>query len=379
MKDLPQELRVATRVVHGSRFRDPQTGALTPPLVVSATFDHANPSGLSYGRDHNPTWALLEQAVAELEEGTQGIAFSSGMAAVAAVLELAPDGGAVVVAKDSYTGSRLLLEELGRRGRCQVRLVDATDLAEVEAAVRGAALVLVETLGNPLLTVPDLAGCAEVAHRSGALLAVDNTMATPLVCRPLGLGADLVIHSASKYIGGHDDLILGIVLARDLALAERLRHHRTSRGGCPGQLEAWLALRGLRTLDVRLQRQMGNASWLAMRLKEHPAIQRVLYPGLPGHPQHELAKSRLQAGFGAMLAMELRADAPTTERFCAATTVWANATSLGSVGSLLERRGRWQGEEHLPPGLVRMSVGIEDRSDLLADLLQALSAAGLTG
>ncbi len=370
---------ISTRVVQGSQFLDEQTGALAPPLVVSATFNHANPQGLSYGRDHNPTWTLLERAVADLEEATDGVAFSSGMAGVAAVLELVPDRGVVVLARDSYTGSRLLLRDLAGQGRCEVRLVDATDLTAVTAAVEGAALLFVETLGNPLLSVPDLLGCSRAAHAQGALLAVDNTLATPLLCRPLELGADLVVHSASKYIGGHDDLILGLVLTRATELAERLRHLRTSRGGCPGQLEAWLALRGLRTLDVRLRRQTENASWLAGRLAQRGAVSRVHYPGLAEHHQHALAKSRFSSGFGAMISIELEADAATTERFCSATRIWANATSLGSVGSLLERRGRWEGEEYLPAGLVRLSVGIEDRADLLSDLDQALSAAGLAG
>jgi cystathionine gamma-synthase len=352
---------------------------MVPPLVVAATFDHANPLGLSYGRDHNPTWALLERAVADLEDAAEGVAFSSGMAAVAAVLESVPNQGAVVVAQDSYTGSRLLLRELAERGRCELRLVDATDPEAVGAAVREASMLLVETLGNPLLSVPDLLACSRAAHAQGALMAVDNTLATPLLCQPLQFGADFVIHSGSKYIGGHDDLILGLVLTRSAELAERLRHHRTSRGGCPGQLEAWLALRGLKTLDVRLRRQTENASWLSQRLLERPAVRRVHYPGLPEHPQYELARARLRSGFGAMLSIELEAEAATAERFCAATRVWANATSLGSVGSLLERRGRWPGEEHLAPGLVRLSVGIEDREDLLADLDQALSVAGLAG
>lgn len=375
----PARAALATRVVHGSQFHDEATGAVVPPLVVAATFNHANPLGLSYGRDHNPTWVLLERALADLEEATEGVAFSSGMAAVAAVLDLVPNQGVVVLAQDSYTGSRLLVGELAERGRCELRLVDATDPEGVAAAVRGASLLLVETLGNPLLSVPDLVHCSRAAHDQGALVAVDNTLATPLLCQPLELGADLVIHSGSKYIGGHDDLILGLVLTRDGELAERLRHHRTSSGGCPGQLEAWLALRGLRTLDVRLGRQIESAGWLAERLSELPGVRRVHYPGRPEHPQHELARARLRSGFGAMISIELATDATTAERFCAATRIWANATSLGSVGSLLERRGRWTGEEHLPAGLVRLSVGIEDRADLLSDLDQALSVAGLAG
>ncbi|MHB1639368.1 MAG: trans-sulfuration enzyme family protein [Candidatus Dormibacteria bacterium] len=371
-------LELSTRVVHGSGFRDELSGALTPPLVVAATFDHANLQGLSYGRDHNPTWALLERAVADLEGAASGVAFASGMAGVAAVLDMVPQGGRVVVARDSYTGSRLLLRDLEASGRCQVQAVDATDLEAVDRAVGGAALLWLETLGNPLLSVPDLLACSRLAHARGTtLVAVDNTLATPLLCRPLELGADLAVHSASKYIGGHDDLMLGVVLARDDELGERLRHNRTSRGGCPGQLEAWLALRGLRTLDVRLCRQVETAGWLAERLATSRGVRQVHYPGLPAHPQHRLASERLPRGFGAVISIELDASAESAERFCSATRIWANATSLGSVGSLLERRGRWEGEEHLPPGLVRLSAGIEAKEDLLADLAQALGTAGL--
>ncbi len=372
-------LSQATRVVHGSGFRDERSGAVTPPLSVSATFDHANPLGLSYGRDHNPTWALLEAAVADLEEAPGCVSFASGMAGVAAVLDLISIGSKTVIARDSYTGSRLLLESLRAGGRFAVEMVHATDLEQLARAARGASLIWVETLGNPLLTVPDLAAAAEIAHAAGALLAVDNTLATPLLCQPLTLGADLVVHSASKFIGGHDDLILGVVAARDPTLLTRLQRYRTSFGASPGQLEAWLALRGLKTLDVRLRRQMETARWLAQELSARTAITRVHYPGLPDHPQHDLATQRLRGGYGSMVSIDLGATKEHTERFCAATRVWVNATSLGSVGSLLERRGRWEGEEHLPAGLVRLSVGLEGREDLLADLDQALAAADLPG
>jgi cystathionine gamma-synthase len=375
-----QRLAVATRVVHGDQFKDELWGAVAPPLAVSATFDHSNPSGVAYGREHNPTWELLERAIADLEDAAGCLSFASGMAGIAAVLELVPEGGKVVVARDAYIGSRELLRHLEERGRCEVERVDATDSEEVAAAAKGARLVWVETLGNPLLTVPDLARCAASAHAAGALLVVDNTFATPILCRPLNLGADIAVHSASKYIGGHDDLMLGLVVVRrEEGLLEELRYHRTNAGGCPGQLEAWLALRGLRTLDVRLRRQVVSAAVIAKAVQAAPGVLRVHYPGLPDHPQHLLAAEQLDGGFGAMVSIELAADAEQAERFCAATKVWTNATSLGSVGSLLERRGRWAGEEALPPGLVRLSVGVEDPQDLLSDLAQALVSAGLGG
>ncbi|HVD03121.1 MAG TPA: PLP-dependent transferase [Candidatus Dormibacteraeota bacterium] len=367
---------MATRVVHGSGFKDDLTGAVVPPLAVSATFDHANPQGFTYGRDHNPTWGLLERAISDLEDATASVSFSSGMAGVAAVLDLVPEGGRVVAAADSYTGSRALLGLLAERGRCQVEMVDVTSLAAVEASISGASLLWLETLGNPLLSVPDLRACGVLAHAAGAIVAVDNTLATPLLCRPLNLGADVVVHSGSKYIGGHDDLMLGVVSVRDQELSDRIRSHRTHLGACPGQLEAWLALRGLRTLDVRFRRQSLTAAWLAERLSSLDGVLTVHYPGLEQHPQHRLAAERLDGGFGAMISIELGASAEATERFCSATRIWTNATSLGSVGSLLERRGRWEGEAYLPDGLVRLSVGLEDPNDLLGDLAQALAAAG---
>ncbi len=370
-------LGIATRVVHGAGFEDLGSGAVVPPLAVSATFDHSNPDRMVYGREHNPTWMLLERAIADLEDGHGAVAFGSGMAGVAAVLALVPKGAKVVAARDSYTGTRELLLQLEAAGRFEVDLIDATDQDALGRAAAGAAMIWLETLGNPLLSVPDLARGALVSRQAGALLVVDNTFATPILCRPLTLGADLVVHSASKYIGGHDDLILGVVAARDGDLLGRLTDHRTSHGACPGQLEAWLALRGLRTLDVRLARQTASAQFLAASLAAAPGVLRVHYPGLSEHPQHGLARSQFQGRFGAMISIELDLPAELAERFCAATRIWTNATSLGSVESLLERRARWPGDAHLPAGLVRLSVGVEDPDDLLSDLLQALVSVGL--
>lgn len=366
----------ATRLVHGPGLPEADTGALVPPLVMSATFAHGNQEGLAYGRDRNPTWEMLETVVADLEGAAGAVAFSSGMAAIAAVLALLPLGAEVVVADDAYTGTRDLLAHLAEEGRLRRRLVASTG-PDAPSAVGGAHLAWLETLGNPLLTVPDLRSWSEAVHREGALLVVDNTLATPLLCRPLELGADLVVHSASKHMGGHSDLMLGVVAAADPELLDRLRRHRTRLGAVPGQLEAWLTLRGLRTLDVRLRRQGETAAWLAQELRSWSGVLWVHYPGLPDHPQHRLARERLQGGFGAMLSVELGAGAAEVERACAAARIWTNATSLGSVESLLERRARWAGEEYLPEGLVRLSVGVEERLDLLDDLAQALALAGV--
>ncbi len=369
------QLSRETLLVHGASRSDQRTGALVPPLVLSATFAHGNQEGLAYSRDRNPTWELLEAAVAQLEGAAAAVAFASGMAGIAAALDLLPMGAEVVAAQDAYTGTRELLSHLSSTGRLRVRKVDATDPAALEE-IGGAAMVWLESMGNPLLSVPDLRAWAAAAHRQGAILVVDNTLATPLLCRPLELGADLVAHSASKHLGGHSDLMLGVVAGRDLELISRLRQHRTRQGGCPGQLEAWLALRGMRTLAVRLSRQCQTASFLAGALTGTPRVKEVHYPGLATHPQHRLAAEQLDLGFGALLALELDVDAEAAERVCTSTRIWTNATSLGSVESLLERRGRWAGEEYLPQGLIRLSCGIENQEDLLDDLGRALAQVG---
>jgi cystathionine gamma-synthase len=364
-------------VVHQDTSLQGDGRALIPPLPMSSVFGHGNSQGYSYGRDNNENWQRLEGVLADLEEGDGALVFGSGMAAIAAVLQSCGIGRRIVVAQDAYTGTRELLRHLAAAGQCAVEFIDATDLEEVARACRGASLLHIETLGNPLLTVPDLRACAEIAHRADAIIVVDNTFATPLLVQPLTLGADIVVHSVSKYIGGHSDLMMGAVITNANDLLPKLRYQRSNAGAIPGQLESWLALRGLRTLDVRLRRQTENAMFLAERLVGIAGVARVHYPGLAAHPQHDLAVRQMRGGFGAMISVELNCDAATAERFCAATRVWTNATSLGSVESLLERRGRWAGEEYLPAGLVRMSVGIEAAEDLLEDLGQALAVAGV--
>ncbi|MGC2208307.1 MAG: aminotransferase class I/II-fold pyridoxal phosphate-dependent enzyme [Candidatus Dormiibacterota bacterium] len=373
----PPRLSRATRVVHPDTSPQGDRRALIPPLPMSSVFGHGNSQGYSYGRDNNENWQRLEALLTDLEEGDGALVFGSGMAAIAAVIQSCGIGRRIVAARDAYTGTRELLRHLAGAGQCAVEFVDATDLDAVARACQGASLLHIETLGNPLLTVPDLRACAEIAHQVGAVIMVDNTFATPLLVQPLTLGADIVVHSASKYIGGHSDLLMGAVIANAGDLLAKIRYQRSNAGAIPGQLESWLALRGLRTLDVRLRRQTESAMFLAQRLAAIAGVARVHYPGLAGHPQHELAVRQMRDGFGAMISVELDCDAATAERFCAATRIWTNSTSLGSVESLLERRARWAGEEYLPAGLVRMSVGIEAAEDLLEDLTQALIAAGV--
>jgi cystathionine gamma-synthase len=299
------------------------------------------------------------------------------MAAVAAVLDLLPAGARIVAPADCYFGVGELLADGQQQGRWAVDRVDLTDTATVQAAVIGAHLLWLETPSNPLLDIAELPALCAAGRHAGAIVGVDNTFATPLLQQPLALGADVVVHSATKFIGGHSDLLSGITIARELALAERLRHRRGLSGATPGALEAFLALRGLRTLALRLDRGQANAAELARRLDQHPAVSRVRYPGLPGDPGHRTAAAQM-TGFGAVLAFEV-ADAPTADRLCDAVHVIVHATSLGGVESTIERRSKLPGQEHVPPGLLRLSVGCEHIDDLWNDLNTALGPATRLG
>ena len=305
------------------------------------------------------------------------VAFSSGMAAIAAVLDLVPAGGRIVAPADCYFGVGELLADARQHGRWAVDRVDLTDTASVQAAVAGADLLWLETPSNPLLEVADLPALCAAGRRAGAIVGVDNTFATPLLQQPLALGADMVVHSATKFIGGHSDLLSGITIAREQALAGRLRHRRGLSGATPGALEAFLALRGLRTLALRLDRGQANAAELARRLEAHSAVRRVRYPGLPGDPGHRTAAAQM-TGFGAVLAFEV-ADARTADRLCDAVHVIVHATSLGGIESTIERRSKLPGQEHVPPGLLRLSVGCEHIDDLWNDLNTALGQATRPG
>ena len=368
-------LRVETRLAVLGRGDHRPGQPLNVPIVPASNF-RAAPSGLAgreYARDDGtPGWEAFEQLIGDLEGGP-AVSFASGMAAIAAVLELLPVGARVVAPRDSYTGLRGLLSEgdvVG--GRWRVRIVDMTRDDQVAAAVRDADLVWLETPSNPLLDVVDIAAVAAMAVEAGALVAVDNTFATPLLQAPLRLGADFVVHSATKLIGGHSDLLLGAVVCRRPHDRVRLARRREVAGATPGALECFLALRGARTLALRLRQAQDSAGELAHRLQAHPAVGRVRYPGLPDHPQHARA-ARQMRGFGAMLSFEV-ADAETADAVCAAVRVIAPATSLGGVDSTIERRAKLPGQDHVPAGLVRLSVGCEHVEDLWADLAAALDA-----
>ena len=379
----PQQHSPATVTVHAGR-PDPVPGApVNASIVLSTTFHaaavdeagHADPAVVSYARSGVGTWTAFEDAMGALEHGTATV-LGSGMAAVSAAVEPLVDAVAgrparVVVGRHGYSGTDTLLRHLEEAGRASVQRVDTADEAALHAALTGADLVWLESPANPTMEVVDIAAVA--ARSGGARVLVDSTYATPLGQNPLLLGADVVVHSASKAISGHSDVLLGVVVTADPALHEGVRAHRTRHGAVPGPFEVWLALRGLRTLDVRTSRAQHNAGVLAERLQGHPAVRGVRYPGLPGDPGYAVAQRQMR-GPGSVLAVEVD-DGPAAERLAADTRLWVHATSLGGVESLVERRRRHPAEvDTVPDGLLRLSVGIEDVEDLWADLSRALDA-----
>jgi len=369
-------VRRATLVVSAGR-PNPRPGAgVNPPISWSSTYRSGG--AVAYARDSNPVWEALEAVVGELEGG-HAVCFSSGMAAIAAVVESFPAGAVVVVAEDCYNGTRHLLHDLQERGRIVVRTVDQGDHTAVASACQGASLLWLESPTNPLLRIADLRELCRIASECSVVSAVDNTFATPLLQRPLELGADLVVHSATKYLSGHSDALGGVVVSRDLAWRDSVLSRRSLHGAVIGPVEAFLVLRGIRTLAIRMERAQANAAELARRLSAHPKVCLVRYPGLPGHPGHELA-ARQMDGFGAMLSFEVgsvgdgQEAASVAEAVCSSLRLVTDATSLGGVETLAERRKRWDYEEMTPPGLIRVSVGIEDVEDLWEDFEQALGA-----
>lgn len=345
-------LRPETLAVAAGRPARVQDAPANQPVTFASSFVAGGPT--EYARYGNPSWTALEEALGALEGG-ESVAFASGMAAVSAVLSLVPHGGAVVVPRHAYQGTLSLLDAEAERGRFAVRRVDVEDAGAVEAALDGAALLWLESPTNPALEIADVPRLAAAARATGVLVAVDSTFATPLRLQPLALGADFAVHSATKLIAGHSDVVLGAVGASDPALAERIRTHRGMHGAIPGPMEAFLALRGLRTLAVRLERAEANARELARRLAEDPAVLEVRDPG-----------------FGTVLGIVL-ADAAAADAAVERVRLWLHATSLGGVESTLERRRRWATEAPtIPEGLIRLSVGIEHVDDLADDLLAAL-------
>jgi cystathionine gamma-synthase len=378
------DLASATVVVAAGRPPATPNQPLNVPVVLTSTYTASDsapqPGDLGYGRWGNPTWTALEETVGRLEGGP-ALAFASGMAAISAVLGLVPLGGTVVIPDTPYSGTSQLTRELEAAGRLRVRTAPQADTGAVLAALAGADLIVLESPSNPLLDIADLRTILAAARAQGVLSVVDNTFATPLLQQPLSLGAHLVVHAATKYLSGHSDVLLGIVVTEpdpENDLLGRLHGHRTINGAIPGPMEAWLALRGIRTLAVRLERASSNAAELARRLGDHPAVSRVRYPGLPGDPGHQLALTQMR-GFGAMLSIELVGQSgEQAEKVCAGVRLWTHTTSLGGVESTLERRRRHGGESVLvPESLIRLSAGIEDVDDLWNDLKRSLDAAVL--
>jgi cystathionine gamma-synthase len=345
-------MRPATRAVHAGRPPHDIDEPLNVPITMASTYVAGGER--EYGRYANPSWSAFEEAVGELEGG-RCLSFASGLAAVATVLDLVGLGETVVAARHAYNGTVSQLADLESRGRLRTRLVDVVDTDAVIAACADAALVWLESPTNPALEVAEIAPIAAAAHEAGARVVVDNTFATPLLQQPLELGADLVVHSATKFLAGHSDVVMGAVVTRDAELYDVLKGRRDLAGAIPGPFEAWLALRGLRTLALRVERAQANAAELVRRLTGQDGVVEVRYPG-----------------FGAMVSVVL-ADAAAADALTHGTSLWVHATSLGGVESTFERRRRWKSEPTtIPEGLVRLSVGIEDVEDLWEDLVAAL-------
>lgn len=345
---------------------------LNAPLIPASNFIIG--SGRDYSRgDSTPTWEALEDVVGGLESG-KAVAFASGMAAMASVFDQLSAGAVVALPDDCYQGVAGLVAAGAARGRWSVQRVAVEDTAGWIRACAAADLIWLESPSNPLLTVADLEAVCAAPRKPGAIVAVDNTFATPLNQQPLELGATVSLQSATKFIGGHSDLLAGVATTRDDALWNALRKSRELNGATPGTLEAFLAVRGARTLALRLQRAQQTASTLAERLEIHPLVTRVRYPGLPSHPTHATAR-RVLKGFGTIISFDLLGGAEFADEVCRKVRVIRHATSLGAVESTMERRAAVPGQGHLPPSLLRLSVGIEDAGDLWADLDSAIRSA----
>jgi len=381
-----RSLALATLAIHGGQSPDPSTGAVMPPIYATSTYAQSSPGehqGFEYSRTHNPTRFAYERCVASLEGGSRGYAFASGMAASSTVMELLDAGSHVVAMDDIYGGTFRLFERVRKRtAGLQFSFVDLTDLAAFEASITPQTrMVWIETPTNPMLKIVDIAAVAAIAKRHGLLVVVDNTFASPMLQRPLEQGADLVLHSATKYLNGHSDMVGGMVVVGDNAeLAEQMAFLQNSIGAVQGPFDSFLALRGLKTLPLRMKAHCANALALAQWLEKHPAVEKVIYPGLTSHPQHELA-TRQMNGYGGIVSIVLKGGFDAAKRFCEKTELFTLAESLGGVESLVnhpavmthasipvERREKLG----ISDALVRLSVGVEELGDLQVDLERAL-------
>ena len=378
--------KFGTRAIHAGQVPDPTTGAIMPPIYATSTYVQASPGehkGYEYSRTQNPTRMAYERCVADLESGKHGFAFASGMAATGTILELVDSGSKIVAMDDLYGGTRRLFSNVRERSAgLHFEFVDLSDGATAEAAITDdTAMVWIESPTNPLLKLVDLEAVAALGKKSGALVVVDNTFATPYLQRPLELGADIVMHSATKFINGHSDMVGGIVAVEDNGLAEQLAYLQNSIGSVASPFDSFLALRGVKTLDVRMERHCRSSLEIAQWLESHDRVDRVLYPGLASHPQHELAKKQMP-GFGGIVTFFVKGGIEDARRFLERCEVFSLAESLGGVESLVDHpaimtHASVPAEERAKLGisdtLIRLSVGIEAVEDLIADLDQALS------
>jgi cystathionine gamma-lyase len=385
MNSTDKKKAFATRTIHAGQSPDPTTGAIMPPIYATSTYVQASAGvhqGFEYSRTHNPTRFAFERCVADLESGTRGFAFASGMAATATILELVDSGSHVIAMDDLYGGTRRLFEGVRRNSAgVEFSYVDLTEVAALEQSIRdNTRMIWLESPTNPLLKIIDLQAMAAIAKAHDILLVVDNTFATPYLQRPLEFGCDIVMHSATKFINGHSDMVGGIAVTDDDALAERLAYLQNSIGAILGPFDSFLALRGVKTLDVRMERHCVSAARIASWLEKDERVDSVLYPGLPSHPQHELAKRQMD-DFGGIVTFFIKGDLENARRFLERCEVFSLAESLGGVESLVDHpaimtHASVPAEERVKLGisdqLIRLSVGIESLDDLIADLDQAL-------
>jgi cystathionine gamma-lyase len=378
-------MQFRTRAIHVGQERDPQTGAVVPPIHVASTFVQPGAgvwAEYDYSRSGSPTRKAFERTLADLEGGVGALAFSSGMAATHCAMMLLSAGDHVVAGSDIYGGTYRLLHKVLDRTGVSVTLAPGTDLAAFEAAITPKTKLLwIESPGNPQMSITDIAAVAEIARRRSILMGIDSTFATPVLTRPLELGADIVMHSATKYIGGHSDLLGGALVVRDKGLYDQLYFLQNATGAVMGPLESFLASRGLKTLELRVREQSRTAQRLAEWLAGDPRASRVLYPGLPSHPGHAIARRQMDGAFGAMLTIEVRGDLAKTKRVCETTRLFQLAVSLGAVESLIEHPATMSHASYAPAaraahgitdGLLRLSVGLEAFEDLREDLDRAL-------
>ena len=379
-------MKFRTRAIHVGNDKDPETGAVVPPIHVASTFVQHKAGewrDFDYSRSGNPTRNHTEKTIASLESGTNALLYGSGMAAIHGAIMLLSAGDHVVAGADIYGGTYRLLHKIANRSGITVSLVDTTDLDKLRQAMTPATkLVWIESPGNPLLSITDVAGCSSIAHEHGARIAIDSTFATPVLTRPLELGVDIVMHSATKYLGGHSDILGGALVVNDERLFDELYFIQNATGAVMSPFDSFLLSRGLKTLDLRVRQQSDNAQHIAEFLTQHKQVKKVYYPGLKSHSGHEIATSQMSGKYGAMLTLELEGNLASTKKMVESTKLFQLAVSLGAVESLIEQPAAMSHASYDPKDraahgisdtLVRLSVGLEDVEDLIADLDQAMA------